>query len=87
MKKTPCSLVRGYECFGAAYCLFKPKDSGNTYFHNVGFEVFTAVVLKSIIFGLHGVISQKMILFTFIMLISTYQTIRCHNHSENIESV
>jgi hypothetical protein len=38
---------------------------------SVGFEVFTAVVLKSIIFwdmtlklnGLYGVISQKMILF------------------------
>jgi hypothetical protein len=35
----------------------------------VGFEVFTAVVMKSIIFwdmklnGLHGVISQKTILF------------------------
>jgi hypothetical protein len=28
---------------------------------DVGFEVFTAVVLKLI--GLHGVISQKMILF------------------------
>jgi hypothetical protein len=45
--------------------------------NNVGFEVFTALVMKSIIFwdmtpccplrvqlnGLHGVISQKMILF------------------------
>jgi hypothetical protein len=47
---------------------------------SVGFEVFTAVVMKSIIFwvllnGLHSVISQKMILLKELLLKGCYYSL------------